>query len=143
MSMRAGWGYRASPNSTIAVCACAKKCTPQLQGDQFDATMNYRGFSIPLQQWLAGFDVSLAWRPGLQDPDMLPTEALADQCRAFIAAIPWQIAAQQFNLLGSHDTPRIQTVVGEDETLARIAAALLFTFPGTPSVYYGDRSEEH
>src|SRR5260370_20233170 len=74
----------------------------------------------------------------MQDPDMLPTAALADQWRAFIAAIPWQIAAQQFNLLGSHDTRRIQTVVGEDETLARIAAALLFTFPGTPSVYYGD-----
>jgi alpha-glucosidase len=69
---------------------------------------------------------------------MLPTEALAEQWRAFIATIPWQIAAQQFNLLGSHDTRRIQMVVGEDETLARVAVALLFTFPGTPSVYYGD-----
>lgn len=110
----------------------------QLQGDELDATMNYRGFSIPLQQWLVGFDPSLAWRPDLQEPDMLPTGALADQWRAFIAAIPWQVAAQQFNLLGSHDTRRIQTIVGGDETLARIAAALLFTFPGTPSVYYGD-----
>ena len=112
--------------------------SPQLQGDELDATMNYRGFSVPLQQWLAGFDASLAWRPGMQDPHMLPTAALADQWRAFIAAIPWQIAAQQFNLLGSHDTRRIQTVVGEDEALERIAAMLLFTFPGTPSVYYGD-----
>ena len=112
--------------------------SPQLQGDELDATMNYRGFSVPLQQWLVGYDASLAWRPGMHDPDLLPTAALADQWRAFIAAIPWQIAAQQFNLLGSHDTRRIQTVVGGDETLARIAAALLFTFPGTPSVYYGD-----
>ena len=112
--------------------------SPQLQGDELDATMNYRGFSVPLQQWLAGFDASLAWRPGMQDPHMLPTAALADQWRAFIAAIPWQIAAQQFNLLGSHDTRRIQTVVGEDEALERIAVMLLFTFPGTPSVYYGD-----
>jgi alpha-glucosidase len=55
-----------------------------------------------------------------------------------MSAIPWQIATQQFNLLSSHDTPRIQTVVGEDETLARLATALLFTFPGVPSVYYGD-----
>jgi alpha-glucosidase len=100
--------------------------------------MNYRGFSVPLQQWLAGFDASQAWRPDLHEPDMLPTQALAEQWRAFMAAIPWQIAAQQFNLLGSHDTRRIQTVVGEDETLARVAAGLLFTFPGTPSVYYGD-----
>ncbi|HLI05212.1 MAG TPA: maltodextrin glucosidase [Ktedonobacteraceae bacterium] len=112
--------------------------SPQLQGDELDATMNYRGFSIPLQQWLVGYDASLAWRPGLQEPDMLPTPALAEQWRAFMAAIPWQIATQQFNLLDSHDTRRIQTVVGGDEMLARIAVVLLFTFPGTPSVYYGD-----
>ncbi|HYK83850.1 MAG TPA: maltodextrin glucosidase [Ktedonobacteraceae bacterium] len=112
--------------------------TPQLQGDELDATMNYRGFSIPLQQWLVGFDASLAWRPGMQAPNFLPTESLADQWRTFIAAIPWQVARQQFNLLDSHDTRRIQTVVGENDTLARIAIALLFTFPGTPSVYYGD-----
>jgi alpha-glucosidase len=71
--------------------------SPQLQGDELDATMNYPGFSVPLQQWLVGFDASLAWRPNMQDPDLLPTAALA-----------------------------------------RIAATLLFTFPGTPSVYYGD-----
>ncbi len=112
--------------------------SPQLQGDELDAVMNYRGFSVPLQQWLVGFDASLAWRPGMQEPVILPTAALADQWRAFMAAIPWQIATQQFNLLDSHDTRRIQTVVGGDEMLARIAVALLFTFPGTPSVYYGD-----
>ena len=110
----------------------------QLQGDELDATMNYRGFCVPLEQWLVGFDASLAWRPEMKEPDMLPTTALADQWRAFIAAIPWQVAKQQFNLLGSHDTRRIQTVVGEDETLARIATALLFTFPGIPCIYYGD-----
>ncbi|GAC1349315.1 MAG: maltodextrin glucosidase [Ktedonobacteraceae bacterium] len=110
----------------------------QLQGDELDATMNYRGFGVPLEQWLVGFDASLAWRPEMQELNMLPTEALAEQWRAFMAAIPWQIAAQQFNLLGSHDTRRIQTIVGEDETLARIAVALLFTFPGVPSIYYGD-----
>lgn len=112
--------------------------SPQLQGDELDATMNYRGFSVPLQQWLVGFDASLAWRPEMRDPDLLPVEALAEQWQAFLAAIPWQIASQQFNLLGSHDTRRIHTVVGGDETLVRIAATLLFTFPGVPSIYYGD-----
>lgn len=112
--------------------------SPQLQGDEFDATMNYRGFSVPLQQWLAGFDASLAWRPDMHDPVLLSVEALAEQWQAFLAAIPWKIASQQFNLLGSHDTRRIHTVVGGDETLVRLAATLLFTFPGVPSVYYGD-----
>jgi alpha-glucosidase len=88
--------------------------------------------------WLVGFDISAPRYIQQTNRHPLPTEALAAQWQAFMSAIPWQIAMQQFNLLGSHDTPRIQTVVGEDETLARLAAALLFTFPGVPSVYYGD-----
>ncbi len=112
--------------------------TPQLQGDELDAVMNYRGFSLPLLNWLAGFDVVESWHPEYVDKHQLPTESLAAQWRAFMSAIPWQIAAQQFNLLGSHDTPRIETVLREDEALVRLAAAILFTYPGVPSVYYGD-----
>lgn len=112
--------------------------TPQLQGDELDAIMNYRGFSLPLLSWLVGFDASDPSHAARTNSHPLPTEALAAQWQAFMSAIPWQIATQQFNLLGSHDTPRVQTVVGEDETLARLAATLLFTFPGVPSVYYGD-----
>ena len=112
--------------------------TPQLQGDELDAVMNYRGFSLPLLSWLSGFDIYGTWRPELVDPQPLPTEALAAQWRAFMSAIPWQIAAQQFNLLGSHDTPRIATILGDDEARVRVAVTLLFTYPGVPSVYYGD-----
>jgi alpha-glucosidase len=112
--------------------------TPQLQGDELDAVMNYRGFSLPLLSWLSGFDIYGTWRPALVDPQPLPTEALAAQWRAFMSAIPWQIATQQFNLLGSHDTPRIATILGDDEARVRVAVTLLFTYPGVPSVYYGD-----
>ncbi len=112
--------------------------TPQLQGDELDAVMNYRGFSLPLLSWLTGFDIYGTWRPELVDPQPLPTEALAAQWRAFLSAIPWQIATQQFNLLGSHDTPRIATILDDDETRVRVAVTLLFTYPGVPSVYYGD-----
>jgi alpha-glucosidase len=112
--------------------------TPQLQGDELDAVMNYRGFSLPLLSWLIGFDIYGTWRPELVDPQPLPTEALAAQWQAFISAIPWQIATQQFNLLGSHDTPRIATILGDDEARVRVAVTLLFTYPGVPSVYYGD-----
>ena len=112
--------------------------TPQLQGDELDAVMNYRGFSLPLLSWLTGFDIYGTWRPELVDPRPLPTEALAAQWRAFMSPIPWQIATQQFNLLGSHDTPRIATILDDDEARVRLAVTLLFTFPGVPSVYYGD-----
>lgn len=110
----------------------------QLQGDELDATMNYRGFSLPLLQWLVGYiDETSLTIPRNAWP-LLPTEALMAQWRAFLSAIPWQIAIQQFNLLGSHDTPRLQTIVDGDEALVQVAATLLFTYPGVPSVYYGD-----
>ena len=64
------------------------------------------------------------------------------------------------NFLGTHDTPRILTVLGASqvpqskdaraayrlspaerqrgEALVRLASLILFTFPGSPTVYYGD-----
>src|SRR5262249_16893465 len=39
-------------------------------------------------------------------------------------------------VLGNHDRPRIASRVGPDQ--ARIAAMLLLTLRGTPTVYYGD-----
>jgi cyclomaltodextrinase len=42
------------------------------------------------------------------------------------------------NLLGSHDTPRLFTRADGDEARVRLALIALFTFPGTPMVYYGD-----
>lgn len=111
--------------------------TSHLQGDELDASMNYRGFSLPLLRWLSGFDTAFPARP-YANPHPLPSAALADQWQVFLAAIPWQIALQQFNLLGSHDTPRVLTAVKNDVGLAKVAAAVLMTFPGVPCVYYGD-----
>lgn len=114
--------------------------TENLQGDALDAVMNYQGFSFPIWRWLAGHDIG-AWdkpQPAYVDPVHLPAEAAAEQAVAFMAAVPWVITRMQFNLLGSHDTPRIYSIVKEDTALAKLAATLLLTFPGVPSVYYGD-----
>jgi alpha-glucosidase len=113
--------------------------TAQLQGDQFDGVMNYAGFSKPLRHWLKGYQQG-AW--GMNDRIISPlpytTGALAASWQSRLAAIPWAVVLQQFNLLASHDTERIQTQVGGNEALHRLAAAVLLTFPGVPSIYYGD-----
>ena len=66
------------------------------------------------------------------------------------------------NFLGTHDTPRILTVLGAEKmpkdkaaraefrlspaerqrgmALVKLAALILFTFPGSPTVYYGDEA---
>jgi alpha-glucosidase len=110
--------------------------TPHLQGDELDATMNYQGFTFPVWRWLAGprSGAGEAW----DDAHPLATHDMVAQWAAFRAAIPWQIAIQQFNLLGSHDTPRLHFSLGGNSALVRVAFALLFTYPGVPCVYYGD-----
>ncbi|MEM6530056.1 MAG: alpha-amylase family glycosyl hydrolase, partial [Chloroflexota bacterium] len=114
--------------------------TGSLQGDQLDAMMNYQGFTFPVERWLAGHDVNV-WNetpPAHVDTARLPAEAAVEQMQRYMAAVPWAVTQIQFNLLGSHDTPRIMSIVDGDEPLAKLAAVLLFTFPGVPSIYYGD-----
>ena len=68
----------------------------------------------------------------------MSTQDLVDSWQQYRGSIPWIIARQQFNLLGSHDTPRVINTLGGDRALNRLAAGLLMTYPGVPSVYYGD-----
>jgi alpha-glucosidase len=112
--------------------------TPYLQGDELDAIQNYQGFNIPMWRWLNGKDNGWLGDKGWVDRTVMPSEALAEQLTLYRAAIPWVIANQQFNQLGSHDTPRILTVVDGDKDLVRLGAFLLMTYPGVPCVYYGD-----
>jgi alpha-glucosidase len=111
----------------------------QLQGDCWDGIMNYSGFAKPLWYWLNGFYVRQHAKPTLINSGVpWPTQALADTWQSFRAAIPWEIAAQQYNLLGSHDTERILGVVKGNPALAKLAAGIMMTSVGVPGIYYGD-----
>jgi alpha-glucosidase len=112
---------------------------PQLQGDSLDAAMNYSGFAKPLWFWLSGFQVRQHAQPShVVSTVPWSTRALVDTWKNFRASIPWEIARQQYNLLGSHDTERILSLVGGSGSLNRLAAGLLMTYLGVPGVYYGD-----
>lgn len=113
--------------------------TAQLQGDIWDAVMNYAGFAHPLWYWLGGFFVRQHSEPYFAASDVpWSTPALIDTWQAYRAAVPWVIAQQQFNLLGTHDTARIAHVTRHDPQLTRLAVALLMTYVGVPNIYYGD-----
>ncbi|MCY3781837.1 MAG: alpha-amylase family glycosyl hydrolase [Chloroflexi bacterium] len=112
--------------------------SPQLQGDQLDASMNYQGFNTPVRRWLGKGDLGVAEQQPFGDPNLLPTESLALQWRGYMTAIPYVIALQQFNQIGSHDINRILRVTEGDRTLVKAGTALLIGFPGTPCLYYGD-----
>lgn len=111
----------------------------QLQGDHLDASMNYFGFSNPIGFWLNRFEVNQHATPhNVRSSVPWPTQALADSWQASRASIPWQIARQQFNLLGSHDTPRILNILDQDPARNRLVVAFLLTYVGVPCIYYGD-----
>ena len=111
----------------------------QLQGDGWDAVMNYAGFTDPLLHWLTGYrQEALGCDVELHSELRWDTGTLVQAWQTNLAAIPWQIALQQFNLLDSHDTSRLLTRLHGNKELCRLAAVVQFTFPGVPCVYYGD-----
>jgi alpha-glucosidase len=66
-----------------------------------------------------------------------PASAMVAAMTGALARVPWSVGAHQWNLLGSHDTPRIRTLAGSRE-LVEVGAGLLMTYPGTPMVFAGD-----
>jgi neopullulanase len=42
------------------------------------------------------------------------------------------------NLLGSHDTDRLSTLLADDPHKLKLAYAILYAYPGAPCIYYGD-----
>lgn len=51
---------------------------------------------------------------------------------------PKNVIEVQFNLLGSHDTPRIFTLCNNNPKKVKLLFVLLLSHPGTPCIYYGD-----
>lgn len=112
---------------------------PWLDGTQFDGVMNYL-FTEAAIAFTAGHRV----RPEtLKDRPYHPERALTGEGYArrideLLALYPWEIQLAQLNLLDSHDTARLLNIAGHDRASVRLATLLLMTYPGAPSVYYGD-----
>ncbi len=108
-------------------------------GDRFDGTMNYlfAGYTLA---FTAGRRVTQGLASGQNYPltPALDATAYRERIDALVAAYPASAARANLTLLGSHDTPRVLTVCAEDATSLELAALLQFTFPGAPSIYYGD-----
>ena len=96
-----------------------------LQGDQWDSVMNYP-FNNAVVDFVSnqtlsasGFLNELGFLRGNYHNKVYP--------------ILW-------NLIGSHDTPRILHRCAEDKRRQRLAAALQLLLPGMPMIYYGDEA---
>lgn len=110
-----------------------------LDGTQFDGVMNYL-FTGAAIAFTAGDRVILEHvrsRDYQPYPPLFAVEYAAKVAELF-KLYPWEIQLTQLNLLASHDTARLMTITGGDEASVKLATLLLMTFPGAPSIYYGD-----
>ncbi|MES1039537.1 glycoside hydrolase family 13 protein [Peribacillus simplex] len=96
---------------------------PWLRGDQFDAVMNYP-FTNQVFRLVASQTIN--------------AREFTEEMTAIYHSYPTNVFDVTFNLLGSHDTPRIFTDCGEDLARAKLIHAILLTFNGSPCIYYGD-----
>ncbi len=140
-----------------------------LPGDGWHGTMNYAGFTRPVWTWLHPTTAPPETVPqdrvtflGLPvEVPSLPGQACTATMDDFRAAMPWRSWLHSSTLLGTHDTPRVRTVLGGGQgypgdggplglahrgtpsgeharALHLAALALLFTLPGVPTVFAGD-----
>ncbi len=112
--------------------------TRWLQGDQFDAVMNY-----PLARAIYGFvaeDINDAEvkRSGFQKINKLDALEFTTELALLFSQHRPEVVDAQLNLLGSHDTPRALTILQDDEAAFRLAILLQLFLPGVPCLYYGD-----
>jgi neopullulanase len=108
-------------------------------GDRFDALMNY-----PLGEAIIGFVGGRSLNEALLRTHHeyglvthLDGAAFATRLTEILMAYAPETNAVQLNLLDSHDSPRILSVLGGDREALELAVLLQATLPGAPCIYYG------
>lgn len=112
---------------------------PWLAGDQFDGVMNYQ-FRQATIAFAAGQRVDRAFttQPAFAPYPALNAPDYSQRMQDLLSWYPWDIQLTQLNLLSSHDTARLFSMVHLDYSSVELATLLMFTFPGAPCIYYGD-----
>ncbi len=94
---------------------------PWLGGDQFDGVMNY-----PLKEAAVEFFAE----------ERLNAGEFCRKLNRIGFQYPRHVQGNLYNLIDSHDTSRFISIAGKDKL--KLAYVFLMTYPGAPSIYYGN-----
>ncbi|MFA6028932.1 MAG: glycoside hydrolase family 13 protein [Elusimicrobiota bacterium] len=108
-----------------------------LQGDMFDAVMNYL-LPAACLRYFAGEKLRVTHEYGGRPMAPIDAAAFRSEVRAMLGHYPAAVNLAQMNILTTHDTDRMRTAYGGDERRMRLALVFSFFVPGAPSVYYGE-----
>ena len=109
-------------------------------GKQFDAVMNYQ-LTQAILRFVGGSKINYELADGMMGLEVkspMNAEEFAKRTSDLLNIYPKEAALAQMNLLDSHDMPRFLSLVQGDLRRLKLAYSFLFSYPGAPTVYYGD-----
>ncbi|MCB0102330.1 MAG: DUF3459 domain-containing protein [Anaerolineales bacterium] len=111
-----------------------------LQGDQYDAVMNYEVTKPCLAFFGKKLDLGILHQQGNYNGihHSIDAHEFANRIDHNLGLYKRDIIFSQLNLLDSHDTPRYLSCVHGDKSALKMAMFFLFTYPGAPCIYYGN-----
>jgi glycosidase len=68
----------------------------------------------------------------------MDAQEFARRTKELLELYPKEFSYAQFNLLDSHDMPRFLSLMNGNVAKLKLAYNFLLTYPGAPSIYYGD-----
>lgn len=131
---------RANPEAYITG-EIAHDATRWLRGDQFDGVMNYL-LAYVCYGFFGGEELrseSLGnWVTYAREWLSTSGEDFSASIQKLLKLYPLPAVLAQLNLLDSHDTARFLTIMRGNKALLKLAVLFIMTYPGAPSIYYGD-----
>jgi len=108
-----------------------------LQGDQFDAVMNYI-FTSPVLSFFGGKTLRADYSHEHLTLTAIDAAGFATGLEEMYGLYDWEINYAQMNMLDSHDMARALYILGEDKSALKMSILAMMTLPGAPCIYYGD-----
>jgi len=125
-------------NPEAYICGEIWHVAPEwLQGDRFDALMNYP-FGGAAINFFAAKTLPENYKGGDMTLNSIDVTVFAERIEAVYASYDWEINFAQMNFFDSHDTARLHWMVGEDRSAMELCILFHMTMPGAPCVYYGN-----
>ena len=108
-------------------------------GDMWDAVMNY----LFTRACIAYFIGPAVDADELKPTCLYPTDptdvgTFRASLERLLGLYPWGVTSAMLNLLDSHDMARFLSLARGDLSALRLATLFQMTYPGAPSIYYGD-----
>ncbi len=117
-------------------------CAEYMQGQEWDAPMNYFGCGRVIRQFVGETDLFMLKNPVLRSVKYKMTaEDVKNRVMEHLAKLPYALWENQFNLIDSHDASRLHNNPMVHPEEYRGAVIFQFLLTGAVSIYYGDEAE--